>query len=423
MDCKVLLFLTFASCLAITVRGQQATYEGPAGPAGPPGPPGDVGDIGPQGTQGITGDTGLAGPEGPIGLQGPAGVRGVQGVQGNKGFTGSQGAHGDPGVQGGQGATGGDGPTGIQGNQGSMGATGVRGDTGEPGISGEAGPPGAQGPPGPQGLKGPRGDQGEQGVRGQMGAEGPPGDTGPKGPALDPTTEDNIDQCASYPCQNGGTCLDDYRSFFCTCLSGFTGDRCQHDINECSKDNGGCQHSCENSIGSFACSCRAGYELAQNKRKCIDIDECQLDAGRCDSELCLNTPGSATCDTTNQLAYIQQLLVTADSLTAQAQQIQQPLAATQTTEAPVYDTALLNNTVMMSLIIWLIILTVLTLLVLLVVCCECCRIKRSNPPKWIDANPSASYIRFPFSQLPRHHERSFQDLPMGMRERDSSSEN
>jgi hypothetical protein len=36
---------------------------------------------------------------------------------------------------------------------------------------------------------------------------------------------------------------------------------CISDIDECLTDNGGCDHDCENTVGSFVCSCRPGYEL------------------------------------------------------------------------------------------------------------------------------------------------------------------
>ena len=40
------------------------------------------------------------------------------------------------------------------------------------------------------------------------------------------------------------------------------------DINECNVDNGGCSDVCENSIGSFQCSCFSGFELQENLRNC-----------------------------------------------------------------------------------------------------------------------------------------------------------
>ena len=40
------------------------------------------------------------------------------------------------------------------------------------------------------------------------------------------------------------------------------------DINECSTNNGGCQHSCINSVGSYECQCRSGYQLSSDGRSC-----------------------------------------------------------------------------------------------------------------------------------------------------------
>ena len=34
---------------------------------------------------------------------------------------------------------------------------------------------------------------------------------------------------------------------------------CSLDINECNSTNGGCEHSCTNTIGSYICSCDRGY--------------------------------------------------------------------------------------------------------------------------------------------------------------------
>ncbi|KAH0623121.1 hypothetical protein JD844_031101 [Phrynosoma platyrhinos] len=37
---------------------------------------------------------------------------------------------------------------------------------------------------------------------------------------------------------------------------------------ECSKDNGGCQHECLNTFGSYECQCRSGFVLHDNKHDC-----------------------------------------------------------------------------------------------------------------------------------------------------------
>ena len=43
------------------------------------------------------------------------------------------------------------------------------------------------------------------------------------------------------------------------------------DVNECSTNNGGCQHTCINTDGSYECQCRSGYRLSSNGRNCIGM--------------------------------------------------------------------------------------------------------------------------------------------------------
>lgn len=40
------------------------------------------------------------------------------------------------------------------------------------------------------------------------------------------------------------------------------------DINECNNNNGGCLLDCDNSDGSFQCSCRPGFRLNSDGRTC-----------------------------------------------------------------------------------------------------------------------------------------------------------
>lgn len=40
------------------------------------------------------------------------------------------------------------------------------------------------------------------------------------------------------------------------------------DINECLANNGGCDHFCRNTVGSFECGCRKGYKLLTDERSC-----------------------------------------------------------------------------------------------------------------------------------------------------------
>ncbi|KAI7800776.1 putative sushi [Triplophysa rosa] len=66
------------------------------------------------------------------------------------------------------------------------------------------------------------------------------------------------------PCQNGGHCINDCitgnPSFTCSCLAGFTGRRCQIEVDECSSypcQNGG---TCVDKINSFICLCPVGFK-------------------------------------------------------------------------------------------------------------------------------------------------------------------
>ena len=47
---------------------------------------------------------------------------------------------------------------------------------------------------------------------------------------------------------------------------------CTSDINECQTDNGGCTQTCDNTDGSYQCSCVKGYELADDKHTCVGKD-------------------------------------------------------------------------------------------------------------------------------------------------------
>ena len=40
------------------------------------------------------------------------------------------------------------------------------------------------------------------------------------------------------------------------------------DIDECTTDNGGCEHNCSNTEGSYYCYCQSGYSLMIDGRNC-----------------------------------------------------------------------------------------------------------------------------------------------------------
>jgi len=69
----------------------------------------------------------------------------------------------------------------------------------------------------------------------------------------------------------------------------------QHaDVNECELNPPPCKFTCQNTEGSFVCSCPKGYILNPDGVSCRDLDECATGQHNCEHE-CVNTPGSYKC--------------------------------------------------------------------------------------------------------------------------------
>jgi hypothetical protein len=153
----------------------------------------------------------------------------------------------------------------------------------------------------------------------------------------DMTTCIDVDECATRTDDCEQICTNTDGSYTCSCMSGFTlnpdrttctaqtmcpetnecSDMCTladdgtqqcscsrgyelvndticQDTNECI-DTMLCEQVCNNTEGSFSCSCNARYTIDPDGRSCNDIDECVSGPICPEGQLCENTPGNFMC--------------------------------------------------------------------------------------------------------------------------------
>ncbi|XP_075893635.1 protein jagged-2b isoform X2 [Nelusetta ayraudi] len=87
---------------------------------------------------------------------------------------------------------------------------------------------------------------------------------------------ENINDCASDPCGNGGTCIDGLNSYQCICPDGWEGRLCHINVDECEHNpckNGG---RCIDLVNDFYCECADNW-----KGKTCHSRESQCDANTC----------------------------------------------------------------------------------------------------------------------------------------------
>ncbi|KAL9954064.1 hypothetical protein ACROYT_G041555 [Oculina patagonica] len=104
--------------------------------------------------------------------------------------------------------------------------------------------------------------------------------------------------CVSNPCKNKATCQTGFtdKGYRCLCTPGFQGQQCQYDIDECASGTDDCSADavCNNTKGSYNCSCKSGYY--GDGRICEDTDECASGTHDCSADaVCNNTKGSYNC--------------------------------------------------------------------------------------------------------------------------------
>ncbi|RDD36195.1 Neurogenic locus Notch protein, partial [Trichoplax sp. H2] len=81
--------------------------------------------------------------------------------------------------------------------------------------------------------------------------------------------EKEINECQSNLCSEG-TCIDLVNEYVCICPKGMTGVNCHLGINECATNKGGCSHKCHDLIPGQECSCPNDKILGIDRHTCID---------------------------------------------------------------------------------------------------------------------------------------------------------
>lgn len=81
-------------------------------------------------------------------------------------------------------------------------------------------------------------------------------------PSLAASPCEAIDYCSnSKVCSYNGTCTSMSTEATCDCYPGFTGSRCQHNVDDCAATPGACLNgaTCRDKYGTYACDCAPGY--------------------------------------------------------------------------------------------------------------------------------------------------------------------
>ncbi|XP_028329615.1 sushi, von Willebrand factor type A, EGF and pentraxin domain-containing protein 1 isoform X2 [Gouania willdenowi] len=112
-----------------------------------------------------------------------------------------------------------------------------------------------------------------------------PGFTGAK-------CEVDVDECDSAPCQNRGLCKDGMGSFQCDCKPGFVGSSCEAEVNECLSSPCVNEGVCVDEVNKFTCSCAAGFTGSRCE---LEIDECLSDPCL-NGGVCEDLTGGFTCN-------------------------------------------------------------------------------------------------------------------------------
>ncbi|XP_064803831.1 protein jagged-1b-like isoform X2 [Oncorhynchus masou masou] len=89
---------------------------------------------------------------------------------------------------------------------------------------------------------------------------------------------ENINDCESGPCQNGGTCIDKVSLYQCICAEGWEGPNCDNNIDDCNTNPCRNRGTCRDLVNDFYCECKNGW-----KGKTCHSRESQCDEATCNN--------------------------------------------------------------------------------------------------------------------------------------------
>ncbi|CAH3160925.1 unnamed protein product, partial [Pocillopora meandrina] len=106
--------------------------------------------------------------------------------------------------------------------------------------------------------------------------------------------------CVQNPCKNNATCQSGFtkKGYRCLCTAGFEGPICERDIDECVGGSHSCSPDayCNNTKGSYNCTCKPGFLGSGRECEGEHINECLGTLHTCSPHaFCNNTKGSYSC--------------------------------------------------------------------------------------------------------------------------------
>ena len=104
--------------------------------------------------------------------------------------------------------------------------------------------------------------------------------------------ETNIDDCVNVNCSGHGNCTDRVNGFDCDCFPGFTDAICQTDIDECDGINCSGNSRCVDMVNMFLCDCEPGYTGADCE---TNIDDC-VNRNCSGNGVCVDGVNSFSCN-------------------------------------------------------------------------------------------------------------------------------